>query len=362
MLIQSPITCGYCEEPLEHLDATEHFCYERELHDSYEPAHRPFTYSASALMAAEAFLTQYPEFKEHQNLYAHNRIGAYSSPEEEDYSLPQSYTTADHFPIEEPFTNEVTRETEWDGIFLNRDNYQREALNYWRDVEPTRCTSAIYWWSNRANMPGYPTAYGNHHMARNFTLNETYAQKYQGLDYSEPALARYEFEELQGFASQQLIDLNITEKYAFRFFNIFVGNDQHLHVGLLTITDEHVTCSRKDCYFRRSPLPIPTDPTREQMETFVHALIRHGNNHGPDWYIKREDFAYIHAENCDTNHDHSSYCNTNVSLNAVDLMTLEGSLDFLIRHRKFCRDNNCRCGAYYHTLSHYLRERSLVAA
>lgn len=369
MLLQDRF-CGYCDQPLL-MDLNSCSC---DLQEPIDLPHYPFNYSASALMEAEAFLDTHPEFKEFNSnpLNSYRRIGAYNTPEQDDYLLPVNYDS-DTLPIIPNFlTSETSREDEWDGIYDNRDNYQREVLHYWKDVEPTRCTNVRYQWSNLTNAPGYPERTDPTHVPHLkvrgqlslFTLEATYDQRYNSLDYSEPALARLEFDELQGFASEQLIDLNITEKYQYRFFNIFVGNDTNLHVGLLTINQDkqQVTCSRKDCYFRTHPLAIPDTTDRSSMESFTHAIIRHGNNHGPDWYITRKDFALIHSEACDANHSRSDYCNNNRQVVTFTTETLEGALTFLIRHRKFCSDTRCRCTAYYHTLSAYDRERQLLAA
>lgn len=368
MLVQTRF-CGYCEQPFPTLENDSCNCTEQE---PIEIPYRPFNYSATALMEAQAFLDAYPEFKDSSNpLNSYRRIGAYDSPEQEDYDSPVPYDT-DGFPIDANFlTSEVTTETEWDGIYASRDNYQRERLAYWRDVEPTRCTIATHWWSNRPNMPGYPTPYIEFHVpelkVRNhrelFTIEATYDQRYQALDYSLPQLTKFSFEELQGFAAETLIDFNITEKYQYRFFNIFMGNDSNLHVGLLTLDrlERTVTCSRKNCYFRTNPKPIPNTTDRSVQEAFVHDIIRHGNNHGPDWYVTRKDFAFIHAENCDATHSRSEFCNAKRPL-VPNPSDLESTIDFLIRHRKFCHDSRCRCGAYYHTLSDYLRRRTLQAA
>lgn len=372
MLTQTVI-CGFCEEPLM-LDEDSHYCDNREFHELLQETstHQPFQYLPSQYMEAEAFLTQYPEFKEHNmgvnaQLNLHRKVGAYSSFDQMDYETPVNYHADTELPVELNYDSELTREDEWESVHANRDAYQREVLGYWKDVEPARCTSVRHWWSNKTNAPGYPVRYTTTHVphikVRNqmilFTLDESYAQRYEGLDYEHDNLVRLEFNELQGFASEQLYDLGITERYGYRFFNIFTGKDNLLHVGLLKIDHNHgVTCSRGGCYYRNNPLPIPDTTDRDVQERFIHAIIRHGNNHGPDFYLKREDFAYIHAENCDTEHPREKSCNAFAPRTNFTTDSLEGALNFLVRHRKFCRDSNCRCGAYYHTLSHYERQTS----
>lgn len=380
MLTQQVTICGYCEEPL-NLDETSHYCDEREWFEEALsiPSHKPFTYSTLSLAEADAFLKEHPEFKEPKvnALTAHRKIGAYSTVEQDDFITPVNYDL-DTLPVTPDYYEELTREQEWDGIYNNRDQYQREHLGYWKDVEPSRCTSVLYWWSNKTDAPGYPTPYAKGHvpqiMVRKqltlFSLDESYTQQYHEFDYERQhstiegsVLSRLSFTELQGFASEQLYDFGITERNGFRYFNIYVGNDHHLHCGLLTINIPKgtVKCSRGDCYYRNHPLAIPDSSDRSVQESFTHAIIRHGNNHGPDFYRRREDFAFIHAENCDSNHERfTEPCNANAPRTSRDLKTIAGSIDFLIAHRKFCRDSNCRCGAYYHTLCHY--ERELTAA
>lgn len=273
----------------------------------------------------------------------------------------------------------ITKSEEWDGIFANRE---RDFTGRYDDLEPNRCTHAKSgrnyftgevvrgWWTNTTQGHYTDNHLPNPMRIRNkktgeysrveFTEASGYNTTSDSLDFEDPRLMRLEFNELQGFVSSRLIDLEVTEAYNKRFFNIFVGNyDNKLHVGSCVISrsvDERVQaqCTRKDC---KAILIAPhfDDITRQDMETFIHAVIRHGNNHGPDFIRTREDFAYIHAETCDTNHSWSQPCNITTSYRSfrdiTDLMGTDEILDFLIHHRKTCTASDCRCTHYYHLIN-----------
>ena len=268
----------------------------------------------------------------------------------------------------------ISKEEEWDGIFSNRE---RDFNGRYDDLEPNRCTHAVNWWTSTAR--GH---YTENHLPKpmkvrnkktgdysrvEFTELPSYATTSDSLDFEDPRLMRLEFNELQGFVSARLMDLEVTEAYNKRFFNIFVGSyDNKLHVGSCVISrsvDKRVQaqCTRKDC---KAILIAPhfDDITREDMETFIHAVIRHGNNHGPDFIRTRDDFAYIHAEHCDTNHAWSQGCNVTTSYRSfrdiTDLMGTDEILDFLIHHRKTCTASDCCCTHYYHLIN----ERNYASA
>jgi hypothetical protein len=378
MIPSQTVTCGYCEEPLL-LDEDSHYCEDRQWHEDYLASlnHQPFHYSATAVAEGQQFLIDHPEFIDYgTNPYtSHRRIGAYSSIEEDDYLTPLNYDQH-NLPILSDGFPELTREDEWDSIYAQRDQYQREFLTYWKDVEPARCTSVKYWWSNHPKAPGWPTPYQKHHVPNIkvrgqltlFTTDASYDQRYHEFDYEQrdregvSLTTKLAFDELQGFASEQLLDFGITEKYQYKLFNVYAGHDKHLHCGLLTINQEaqQVTCSRGDCHYRKNPLNIPNTTDRSVQEQFVHAIIRHGNNHGPDFYLKRQDFAFIHRLNCDANHKRTEACNTNRPVAKATTENLSGAIASLIRHRKFCNHNQCRCTAYYHALSHQERQLSVA--
>lgn len=266
----------------------------------------------------------------------------------------------------------ISKEDEWDGIFANREN---NFIGRYDDVENNRCTHAIKFWRYSDNNLTHAGHYTDHHMPKpmkirnrktgdyskvEFTESASYEQDYDGLDFEDPRLMRLEFNELQGFVSSRLIDLGITEKFHAKVYNVFVGSyDNKLHVGSCVISrtvDNRIsaTCSRKDC---KATLVAPhfDDITREDMEIFIHSVIRHGNNHGPDFITKRSDFTYIHATNCDTDHEAHHGCNARASYETfMDITFLQGDdevLDFLIKHRKVCTASDCRCTHYYHLLA-----------
>lgn len=320
------ILCGYCNEP-KNEDHDSDSCGLLDLIES-----RYYTW--------EDVATLFPDY------YA-----------DETLIIDESITEA---------TN-ISKEEEWDGVFANRE---RVFTGRYDDVEPSRVTHAVAWWTN--NSRGY---YTDNHLPKpmrirdkrtgeyskvTFTETPSYDLVNDGLDFEDPRLMRLEFNELQGFVSSRLIDLGITERFHAKVYNVFVGNyDNKLHVGSCVITrtvDNRIQaqCSRKDC---KATLIAPhfDSITREDMETFIHSVIRHGNNHGPDFITKRSDFTYIHATNCDTNHELTAGCNALASYERFeDITTLQGTeavIDFLIRHRKVCTSSDCRCTHYYHLIN-----------
>lgn len=372
------VYCGFCEEPLT--TGFDHQCEELAwYHDDMEydrSNHTPFTYSPMTIDMARTWFDKHPEFSSDFNPYYTKTIGAYVTREDEDYWWREDYTH-DGIPVadvEGASTNDYSREDEWDAIYANRDAYQRVEYFTYRDVEPKRCTHAARWWHYFTNTTTLNCGgYGGPYIPKGFYETETYRQRYNALNFEDRALGSLEFEELQAFATETLIDAQITENYQYRFFNIYPGRDGKLHIGLLTFATApnglpQVTCSQSGCYYRTHPHVMPAadpeNPTRKEMEDFIIACIRHGNNHGPSWYVNRQDFSFIHAENCDTHHTTTTPCNANVTRLTYSTDTLDSTIDFLIRHRKFCRDTKCRCTLYYHTLNHYARtnNRKKVAA
>lgn len=317
-------------------------------------------------------------------------------------SIYPDFYADDTLMLDETFIEagtEVSSDDQWAGIYANRDNYQRLCFDSpntgttkrhtfgnfsYRDVERTRCTHAIHW--SYRNAQGHKTSgtYGTHHMPRrmkvkgqrslvSFTETPTYAQVSEGLDFEDPRLMELEFTELQGFINSRMYDAGLTEKASYHYFNIFVGDygDRNLHVGSCTIgrtIDDRVNAKCSKCKAELIAPPFNTI-TRAQMEDFIVAVIRHGNNHGPAWLTKRGDFVFIHADTCDTLHDAASACNRNKprpdQFRDIEDLDSDEAIDFLIRHRKFCptakgrtasNDKDCRCTHYYHMLNevHYV--------
>lgn len=290
----------------------------------------------------------------------------------DDLAFCPDYYSDDTLILEESFVEatSISKEDEWAGIFSLRD---RDFIGRYDDVEPNRCTHATTWWTN--NQHG---KYTDNHLPQpmkirdkrtgertitSFTETDSYVTTSDNLDFEDPRLMRLEFNELQGFISSRLIDLGITEKFHAKVYNVFVGNyDSKLHVGSCTLSQTIDGRIQAKCSKCNNSLVAPhnSELTRSLMEDFIHAVIRHGNNHGPDFITKRSDFTFIHASNCDTAHDHSEFCNANqprITHEGLSTeLTASEVLDFLIDHRKFCTSSDCRCTHYYHLLSELERQ------
>lgn len=288
------------------------------------------------------------------------------------------------------FTDDVAHEREFNGL---HDHYQKElrsldSLERWSDNEPEFCTIAIDRWRDR-----------NHKFP--YAEPKTSVTLPSGTLYfpgSKVPLATERIqqvlttdEQVHGFTSRVLESYIITERYQNKFLNIFKGRDGNLHIGMLTIEyDQHsmpiATCKHGDCRGRvfsfRSHFAIP--PTRQAMEDFILTLIRHGNNHGPDWYTGRSDFTYIHAVNCDTTEHQITYrtamiesygqefeamlpvvtpCNSHkptIFAAMIDPKNLTQTYKFLKQHMRFCRSTNCKCNHYESLLWDRLYGATLV--
>jgi hypothetical protein len=275
-------------------------------------------------------------------------------------SMPyEDYETLTGFPLDDfisPTATEITRDDEWSGIYDNRDNYQAVRHFTYKDTEPTRCTSSGNTWWTRTACGVLPEGF----MPQGFTTESSHNAFREILDHNNPELTRLEFNTLQGMITETLIDLAVTERYQYRFFNIYMGRDHQLHLGLLTFSTSidgkpMVTCKANGCYYKSHPYVYAGDDTRDSMEQFITACIRHGNHHGPSWLTKRDDYTHMHATDCDASHwlceDVNSPCNSNAPKVQFNTESLDASQEFLIQHRKFCRDSNCRCTHYYHLLN-----------
>jgi hypothetical protein len=388
-----PITtvCGFCNEAtypdITHICDAEYYFEKHNL-----PTGKYYAACSPAeFFEARDFIKAHPELFEQNDplVTAFHTASTYFNTVSEE---PESYTLPDNLPVVDTTANIELLEDfdrvveEWDGIYDNRDNYQTARPYTYRDLEPTRCTHAAHWFTTNQRTP---TPYGHRHMPntytgrkythpRTFTEGETYNATSTPTDFESRTeldngtlLDYYEFEELQGFITERLIDLNITEAYQYRFFNIYMGRDGNLHVGLLTFTQSadgrpQVTCNHKGCYYRTKPFVFTGDLTdRNAQEDFIHACIRHGNNHGPDWYRSRPDYAFIHASNCDASHNQDQPCNANAPRIPFTTASVAAAQDFLIQHRKYCRSTKCRCTHYYHLLNerlNYPANRKKVAA
>lgn len=345
--------CGFCNEPTNDLHTCEYEGYFQSDLESLRVVPNGMTYSPTSIALAEMFLKEHPEFNDQPNAVgAYFKVGVGLTREQEDWITPVDYEEVSGLPVVREFSDEITREDEWQGIYDLRE--QMPNLSQWRDVEPKRCTTAFHWWTKERSPKIYAEA--PNRLPEGFTSNEEYVQEYEALDFTNSRLMRLEFSELQGFASELLIDADITERFQYKIFNAYVGRDEKFHIGLLTfdrISEDVVSvqCKRGGC---RLHVMTNVDVPRTEMEDFVLNCIRHGNNHGPDWLINRSDFTRIHANNCDVQHSDNEPCNANSPryfVNELNAENFDAVFNFLIQHRKFCSHAECRCTHYYHLLN-----------
>lgn len=246
-----------------------------------------------------------------------------------------------------------SEEWAWDDLhaYMTSESEKLDHIvNSWSDQEPDVCTYAIDRWSSNYGMVRY--SYGKPNVPKGFrhTLDEL------ATDNRKTAFV----EGQDGFSTEKLIDYHITALYAARFFNVYRGRvDGKLRIGNLRFefsdTTVEAICFHRNCDYRNKPLgkrlslTVSLDATREEQEDFVLACIRHGNNHGPDWIVNREDFAYIHSTTCDTKHPQFQACNNNhaeVRITSLEPEDAHLALNFLQEHKQYCRSTQCQCDHY----------------
>jgi hypothetical protein len=392
--------CKFCEVPLT-LDTNE--CtgeFHNENVEAYitrsQGSTVAFGYSTESIAKAMAFATEFPEFRDNVPMQYYfdehkqetvrkfrDSVSVGYGPENADYLIGDNY---DDFGCElstyesNVTATDITREDEWQGIYDNQDNYQRDAKRTikYKDVEPLRATYSLA----RADGLTFGTMPAGtkfksdpaqwHYMCSTsikgretrMHFHATYKER-EVINHDDLALtnAGLDFEVFSNMNTEEIIDLNITEKFQHKFFNVYVGKDFNLHIGLLTfnivrngVTGDletiEVTCSHRGCnYGPGNAHKFRGEYTRENMESFVIACIRHGNMHAPAWIRNRKDYTVIHAQNCDCNHASNVACNGNQPGKFFSTGSLDDSIDFLIQHRKFCRNTECRCTHYYHLLN-----------
>lgn len=192
--------------------------------------------------------------------------------------------------------------------------------------------------------------------SQNINANEvrwTVGERITPTSYSESATDNrtVSVEGDASYSSVKVLDLDLTERYQLRLLNVYRSkHNGNLRVGGIEIadnTDGSITakCSRYDCTYidangnkQRCALTIkPDTATREEMEEFVLAVIRHGNNHGPQWLVQREDF-YLIGE----------------SLPAKDQPKNKSTMSIVMDHARACVQKDCACGP---AIAEYLKAK-----
>jgi hypothetical protein len=357
--------------PYDSSDEVEHICEDKAyyLDNPDVPTNVRIIPAAYQIEEARQWLLNNSEILKRERIFLNDNeltpsiyVSSTDPVPYEDYELTTGFPLDD---FESPEATDITRDDEWQGIFDNRDNYQKVQYFNYSDTEPKRCTtSGRHWWVGYNNGERQYTNCGRlpeGFMPKDFTTEESHNSFREVLDHNDPAMVRYEFETLQGMITENLIDLTVTENYQYRFFNVYFGRDSKLHLGLLTFDTSPdgrptVSCKANGCYYKRNPHTYPGSlDSRDDMEAFITACIRHGNHHGPNWIRNRADYTHMHATDCDAVHwlstDPNSPCNCNDPKFQFSTESLDDTIDFLIRHRKFCRNTECRCTHYYHLLN-----------
>lgn len=120
-----------------------------------------------------------------------------------------------------------------------------------------------------------------------------------------------------GFLTEKVYDVHLTELYHNRLLNIFTNKRGRVQIGsieLVKCVDGSIDarCVRNDC-----PGVLNTgtsELTRTEMEDFVLNIIRHGNNHAASWFVNRVQFGHrtfykVHTDECNLTCDPSvAYC------------------------------------------------------
>lgn len=149
----------------------------------------------------------------------------------------------------------------------------------------------------------------------------------------------------EGFIARTFINDLLTRKYHARLLNVFSDKrTKDLRVGSIRIIKcvDHMIearCVNGTC---KSVMSINTDTAvRSEMEEFVLAIIRHGNNHAAEWFRSRNTFYKVHAPNCNL-----SQCDPNVPFclhtNASRYQPSD-DVQVLLDHNSNCKDSKCKC-------------------
>lgn len=143
----------------------------------------------------------------------------------------------------------------------------------------------------------------------------------------------------EGFTSVELLNLELTEKYQRKLLNVFADKNGRVRIGSIVLTDnvdgtKTATCVRDDC---RLSATSTSNPTRDDMERFVWAIVAHGNNHAAHWFTSRPSFHKVHRLNCDHAKcsESTHYC--------ANILPEKEEVDSLVDHYRNCKTPGCNC-------------------
>lgn len=212
-----------------------------------------------------------------------------------------------------------------------------EAIDRYRDLDPQQQTHAVDWWYVK---PGAPIQHGVYATPKGPAPEVTN-------DISVELRNAY-VEGNDGFVSRHLLDEELTKKFHARILNTFVDGTGSIRIGSIRISRTvdggwNAKCVRGTC---SASLTAAPDVTRDNMEAFVAAVVRHGNNHAAKWFTERDTFYKVHADGCDLTCD-STDAHCNVRPNATVAKPDEFAyVAFLQEHSKYCKDERCTCVAH----------------
>jgi hypothetical protein len=167
-------------------------------------------------------------------------------------------------------------------------------------------------------------------------------------------------EGLDGFIARQYLDLNTTSNYHKRLINSFVNKKTgKFHVGsiafdfngpMVTATCINRDCSRKcdDGQYRQVATSLDRNVVTDVavMEWFVYMVIKHGNNHGPEWLRNRPDFYLMHDFGCDLGTVEKPCNGLSCNNNRIITDVIDTDMDdvtFIMEHQLYCNDKRCGC-------------------
>lgn len=140
-----------------------------------------------------------------------------------------------------------------------------------------------------------------------------------------------------GFMTVEVYNPTVTANYQAKLLNVFKNKRGHLQVGGVQFTpvvsfqkDQPVPyhpmvktiearCVQNDCS-AVMVAPAHQGLTRDAMEAFTYACIRHGNNHAAKWFTSRSTFYKVHEDNCDLTCDAKAIKCNPVALTAEDVL------------------------------------------
>lgn len=162
----------------------------------------------------------------------------------------------------------------------------------------------------------------------------------------------------EGFLSLKLLDETLTRKYHAKLLNVFLdkatGDVRIGSIRILKNTDGTITarCVNASCSGTfggpRASMTINLElADRQDMESFVLAIVGHGNNHAASWFKNRESYYKIHKPNCQIGkacHPTDGICTSPVVPAPAPNEDSElNEVEFLMEHQQYCRDSKCQC-------------------